>query len=179
MWRWFYTNISLTWIGVLQKLVKSYNSTYHRSIAMAPISVNKQNETQVWMRLYSGRTPETIDIAHQKKPKFNTGDAVRISNAPRLFRKGYKSSWSEEVYIITARAIKHNPHMYHIRDMNGEEIKGLFHEYELQSVPQSQRLYRIEKVLKTVRRRNKIRCQVKWVGCDTLGWIDQESLRKV
>jgi hypothetical protein len=150
MWRWFYANSSLTWIGVLQKLVKSYNSTYHRSIAMAPISVNKQNETQVWMRLYSGRTPETIDIAHQKKPKFNTGDAVRISNAPRLFRKGYKSSWSEEVYTITARAIKHYPHMYHIRDMNGEEIKGLFHEYELQSVPQSQRLYRIEKVAENI-----------------------------
>lgn len=180
MWRWFYSNSSLRWVDVLPKLVKSYNGTWHRSIQMAPSHVNKQNESQVWMRLYDGCTPETMSSRRLRKPKFSVGEAVRISNAPRLFRKGYKSSWSEEVYTITERAAKHYPHMYRLKDMNGEVIQGLFHEFELQSVPDSQRLYRIEKVVRTQKLRGgRIRYLVKWAGCDSTGWVEEKDLRKV
>lgn len=38
------------YINKLQTFVKSYNGTYHRTIGMAPKSVNNRNETAVWWR---------------------------------------------------------------------------------------------------------------------------------
>jgi hypothetical protein len=177
MWRYFYASSTLKWVDVLPKLVKSYNQTYHRSIAMPPMQVNKQNETQVWMTLYNGRTPETVQ--RLRAPKFCVGQSVRISNSPRLFRKGYKSNWSEEVFTVLERAAKHYPYMYKISGMKGDEIQGLFHEFELQAVPDSQKLWVIEKVLKTEKRGGVMRYKVKWAGYDSVGWINETDLRKV
>lgn len=177
MWRYFTHMSTLCWLDVLSDLVHSYNCTYHRSIKMAPADVCKENESEVWMNLYDGKAIETI--GKLKKAKFSEGQAVRISNAPRLFKKGYKANWSEEVYTVVSRAAKHYPYMYKIRDMRGEEIRGLFHEHELQAVPDSQRLYVIEKILKTEKRKGKIRYLVKWAGYDATGWVDEKDLRKV
>lgn len=144
---------------------------------MTPADVCKENESDVWMNLYYVKAAETIDKL--KKAKFSENQSVRISNALRLFKKGYKANWSEEVYTILSRAPKHYPFMYKIRDMKGEEIQGLFHEYELQAVPDSQRLFVIEKILKTEKRKGRIRYLVKRTGYDSTGWVDEKDLRKV
>ena len=39
-------------MDLLQKLVNSYNKSFHRSIEMAPIAVSKKNENEVWVRLF-------------------------------------------------------------------------------------------------------------------------------
>uniref|UniRef100_A0A1I8JJM3 Chromo domain-containing protein n=1 Tax=Macrostomum lignano TaxID=282301 RepID=A0A1I8JJM3_9PLAT len=52
----------------------------------------------------------------------------------------------------------------------GKTLRGLFHEHELQAVPDSQRLYVIEKVLKTEKRKGKIRYLVKWAGYKSTDW---------
>ncbi|XP_062599623.1 SCAN domain-containing protein 3-like [Saccostrea cucullata] len=42
---------SYEYIDKLQTFVKSYNNSYHRTIGMAPKSVNSKNETAVWWRM--------------------------------------------------------------------------------------------------------------------------------
>ena len=61
-----------------------------------------------------------------------------------------------------------------INDLNGEEIKGIFYEKELQKTNQEE--FRIEKVIK--RKGDKI--YVKWKGYDISfnSWIDEASLIK-
>ena len=44
----FTANNVLKYIDILQKLVKSYNSSRHRSIGMRLVDVNEKNENVVW-----------------------------------------------------------------------------------------------------------------------------------
>ncbi|CAB4018309.1 Hypothetical predicted protein [Paramuricea clavata] len=44
-------NNTLKHVDILQKLVKSYNHSRHRSISMRPVDVNKNNENIVWQTL--------------------------------------------------------------------------------------------------------------------------------
>ena len=76
-------NNTLKYIGILQKLVKSYNHSRHRSIGMRPVDVNEANEGTVWQNLYGNKSTRST------KYKFNIGDQVRISKTRRTFKKGY------------------------------------------------------------------------------------------
>ena len=40
------------YIDVLQKIVSSYNHTWHSGIRSEPVNVNKQNEKQLWWQMY-------------------------------------------------------------------------------------------------------------------------------
>ena len=65
-----------------------------------------------------------------------------------------------------------SPITYKITDLNGEEIKGTFYEPELQKT--SQKLFRIEKVIK----RGKKKSLVKWKGYsdDFNSWVDNKAI---
>ncbi|GBO29609.1 Putative uncharacterized transposon-derived protein F54H12.3 [Araneus ventricosus] len=52
MWKYFTSQNTYTYLNVLQKLVQSYNNTYHSSIKRRPIEVNSENEREVWFTLY-------------------------------------------------------------------------------------------------------------------------------
>ena len=62
--------------------------------------------------------------------------------------------------------------MYKITDLNGEEIKGTFYEPELQKT--NQELFRIEKVIKRVKKKSL----VKWIGYsdDFNSWVDNKDI---
>ena len=77
MWKYFTANNTLKYIDVLQKLVRSYNHSRHRSIGMRPSDVNLKNESVVWERLYGDEANKLF------KYKFSVGDQVRISKARR------------------------------------------------------------------------------------------------
>ena len=72
------------------------NTSYYRSIKMAPKDVSKDNETQVWVNLHEKR----LSYKRRKRSKYIVGDFVRlnIENAP--FIKTYHEIWTEEVFII-------------------------------------------------------------------------------
>lgn len=142
-------------IDVLPLLLKSYNSTYHSSIKMAPVEVNVKNEKKVRRTLYPPK-PKRI------KWKFNTGDSVRLSRSRQLFRKGYAQKWSEEIFKITQRYPTH-PQTYGLSDLGGENIKGKFYAQELQKVT-DRGVYKVEKILRTRKRGNLTEYYVKWLG---------------
>jgi hypothetical protein len=103
-----------------------YNHSYHRSIAMKPIEVNKENEMDVWHTLYGEKTKD-------KKPQkvtFKVGDAVLRSRKKSLFEKGYSKYFEETVYFI--KSIKNtNPPMYVLCDDKGQVVKGAYYRGEL------------------------------------------------
>ena len=96
---------------------------------------------------------------------------ILISKYKNIFAKGYTPSWSEEVFVLNEvqNAV---PWTYLINDLNGEEIKGIFYEKELQKTDQKE--FRIKKVIK--KKGNKL--YVKWNGYDNSfnSWIDKKDI---
>jgi transposase InsO family protein len=155
LFKYFTYKNTYHFLDILPSLIKSYNATFHRSIKMAPKDVKFENESLVRKRLYPPK-PKRL------KWKYELGDTVRLSGAKRVFAKGYRQKWTEELFKVVQRHPT-SPPTYSIEDYNGERIKGKFYVQELQKVVDSG-LYRIEKVLRTRKRAGQDEYFVKWEG---------------
>ena len=139
----FTLNNNTIWIKDLNKLVKEYNNSYHRTIKMKPIDASKKSNENVVRKNYNFKI---ID----KKPKFSIGDKVRISLLKNTFEKGYTSNWSEQIYVIYDIKSS-NVHYYYLKDLNGNKIDGSFYQEELLKTNMKENdLYIIEKIIKKV-----------------------------
>ena len=105
-----------------------YNNTYHRSIGHAPAIVSLLNAGTVRRKLYGGITSTVT-----KKFKFHVGDHVWLSLRKRLFEKGYKMNWTDEIFQTT-RQLSRTPVVYTVQDLLERPIEGTFCEEELQKV---------------------------------------------
>ena len=115
----------------------------------------------------------------RRKPyKYDIGAWVRISKQRLVFDKGYTPNWSEEIFIVRERRRQREP-VFLFRDLNGENVTGVFYEPELQRVREPSE-YRVEKVLRsrTVRGGQK-EYLVKWKGYDNSfnSWV--KDIRKL
>jgi hypothetical protein len=125
------------WIDALDDIVKSYNSTHHRSIGMAPNDVTPGNEEDISRRLYPPKLP--------LRYKYGAGDRVRITKYRHVFQKGYLPNWTQEVFEICERYPTY-PVTYELRDLAGACIKGKFYEQEVPKVEKGDDdLFEIEK----------------------------------
>ena len=164
MWRYLTSINSRRYIDTLQDMVTRYNKTYHRTIKMTPESVNKDNEKNVFNILYKAK-PRKFPVY-----RYSVGDTVRISKYRGVFRKGYEQTFTDEIFTIT-ECIGRSPVVYRLRDYAGEDIQGTFYEKELQRVVSGKsKTFKIEKILKTKKRRGVKYVLVKW-----LGWPDKFS----
>jgi hypothetical protein len=154
MWRYFTHSSTRRYLDVLQNIMHSYNNTRHRSIGMAPSQVDASNEQLVRQKLYPPK-PKTF------KYRYDVGDTVRISMRCQPFEKSYAGKWSEELFVVRCRYAT-VPVTYGLRDLADEDIKGRFYEQELQKVVETERVYVVEKILKTRKRAGKIEYFVKW-----------------
>lgn len=143
MWKYFTEFNTKRYIDVIDKLVYSYNHTYHRSIGMEPISVNEGNESIVWSSLYG----KQIKKKKRMHSELKVGDTVRISKVKLRFEKGYEQNWTREIFTIL-EILPTNPIVYKLKDLAGESLLGTFYKEELQKVTDSG-YYPIEKILKT------------------------------
>ena len=98
MWRYFTKTNSLRYIDVLDQLLQNYNSSFHRSIKMAPVNVTLENQEQVWNTLYA-------PVNTPRRKGFEEGDRVRIAQARQNFKKGYTRTcvYREAVYNQSAQ----------------------------------------------------------------------------
>jgi len=111
------------------------------------------------------------------KFKFKIDDKVRISKTRMTFEKSYLPGWSEEIFTITSRQASRPP-TYRIKDLNGEELKGRFYEFELQKIDKKDDIYRIEKILRKRKRRGVNDVFVRWLGWGSEhdSWIPEAEI---
>lgn len=171
MWKYFTNNNTYNYLNVLDKLMESYNKTYHSSIKKAPSEVNSNNESEVWFNLYGN-----MENVKRKPCLFKVGDTVRVSKYKLTFEKGYESNWSEELFIVT-ECIQRDPPVYRIKDLLGEPIQGTFYREELQKVRPKEE-FSIEKIIKKRKRNRRIDYFVKFKGYPQKfnQWISSDDL---
>jgi len=132
MYKQFTIGNNTVYIGILPKILSSYNSSKHRSIGMTPRQAREpKNYGKAYFNLYG-------DLESRARVRdLEIGDRVRISKYKRkTFDKGYTPNWTEEVFIIDQIQWT-NPITYKIKDLNGELIKGTFYREELQKTKRS------------------------------------------
>lgn len=149
MWRYFRHNNTWRFVDILPSLIKSYNETYNRAIGRPPADVTTRNTPDVWRRLY-----ESDEFTPRKNYKFDIGDHVRLTSGRNIFRKGYESGWTEEIFRIVAQHPRQQP-VYSIEDLLGERIEGTIYEWEMQKVNLKDDYFVIDKVIRTRRHGNK------------------------
>ena len=154
--RYFTAVNYLHYIDFLQDIVDSYN---HKSIGRAPATVSLLNVGQVRRMLYA-----KIERPKLKHFKFKVGDLVRLCLCKRLFKKGYKVNWTEEVFQI----VNHLPRtlvVYEVHDILERLTVGTFIEKELQKVKRTD-VFCVEKVLQ--KNKQKIRKRILCDGLDAI-----------
>ena len=118
--KWTYS-----YINELQNFViKTINSRTNRPTGLAPGKVSKKHVSSL-VSLSLKASEKLI-----RWPKFHIGDFVRISKADIPFRKGYKKTFTNEVFEIYDIPTV-NPPTYNIIDANQEPVTGKFYELEL------------------------------------------------
>ena len=153
----------------MNKLVKEYNNSYHRSIKMKPVDASKKSNENIIRKNFN------FEITN-KKQKFKIGDKVRVSLLKNTFEKGYTSNWSEQIYVIDDIKTS-NVHFYYLKDLNGEKLNGTFYQEELLKTNMKENdLYIIEKIIRKVGDKYLI----KWrnYSNDFNSWINKNDIVK-
>ena len=116
-WTWKY-------VDKLDTFVKTINNRINRVIKMAPSKIQKKHVPSL-LAITAKQTS-----AFSKKPRYTIGDFVRIAKPNLPFKKGYKQTYTDEVFEIE-RIPTTSPPTYSLIDAKGEKILGKFYELEL------------------------------------------------
>ena len=98
---------------------------------MAPSKVTDANADQVFKELFP-------DIELESKPRLSVGDTVRILKEKTIFEKGYKQTWSDELYKIRDVKQAAGRIWYELDDLEGVKVSGIKYYWELNLVDDSQ-----------------------------------------
>ena len=132
MWRVFTYLGRKQYSNILQKLVQSYNNSFHRSIGTAPSKVTNANQEEIHNFQYGD--PESHDNFIEFK--FKIGDYVRIikDKDKDTFEKGYVQKWSSEICVVIHQNPT-NPPTYSINNTKDKlTLRPFYYAEELQKV---------------------------------------------
>ena len=121
-----------------------------------------------------------LDNVQPVKYKFKIGDQVRISKIKRKFEKGYLPNYSKEIFTVSKK-VPRNPAVYKLRDYDGEQLKGIFYDKELQKVIKHDDMYEAEKILKKREKGKNVQYLVRWSGYPDKfnSWVSASEINKV
>ncbi|KAK3929788.1 Putative uncharacterized transposon-derived protein [Frankliniella fusca] len=146
--KYIYHRQNQRYIDALGDLVKSYNSSTHRSTGFAPESVKKKNFYQIWSKRMLASYRNRIK---ERPPKFRIGDTVKVSVIrSSVFAKRTERNFSEENFTVVDIVLKRpkNIYLYTLKDSTGEIIEGGFYEYELtKALVDKETRYKIRSIL--------------------------------
>jgi transposase InsO family protein len=146
-----------SYMKVLPRILKAYNASWHRSIKMAPRDVLPKHENKIWTRLYGDGS-----VGHSKRDReLAVGQKVRVPKWKGTFEKGYTPRWTEEHFTVR-RALKHPQRVYELAEYDGDPVRGIYYEDELQ--PIGQNIYTVEKELAHRKHHGRKQVLVKWRG---------------
>ena len=116
------------YISKLSQFVRTINSRVNRVTKLAPNKVTKKHEPHL-RSLAAEQSSKFV-----KKPKkLSLRDKVRKAKQDLPFKKGYKQSFTDEIFTII-KISTFNPPTYNLRDESGDTINGKFYEPELVKV---------------------------------------------
>ena len=116
----------MRYLDDLSDIVLGYNNTIHRSTGYSPNSIDDTNEHIVINKLYGDSESAICRLA--------IGDCVRIKLDKGIFSKGYKQSWSDEVYTVRECNTDFSPELYKIDNNRGDTLTARFYFEELQKI---------------------------------------------
>ena len=118
--RYFQKTKTVKWVNVLDEFVSDYNDTPHSKIGLAPNEVTEKTSKQVYNTLFPHKG---LIITC----KLNLGDKVRVLLEKNNFDKGYKKSWSDEIFIIIKKLQSNGICWYKLADLrNGLKALKIF-----------------------------------------------------
>lgn len=117
--RWTYS-----YLKELPEFVRTINSRINRVTKLAPNTVSKKHVAHLVSLTNTGTS---------RRAKLAVGDTVRIAKKDIPFKKGYKQSFTDELFTVTGVPTT-NPPTYNLSDQLGEPILGKFYEPELSKV---------------------------------------------
>ena len=140
LWKHFTLHDTNKYLEVLPSIMYGINNSYHRSIKMKPVDVNRNNEAKVWEILYGKNRLPLPPF------KLEIGDLVRIPEKKKTFQKGYEPGFSKETFVVEKRMLG-NPPMDKVRSVDGVGRLRSYYEPELvkltkPKIPQSDRVLR-------------------------------------
>lgn len=181
MYMKFYAQNNEKWLDLLPDLLEGYNKTVHSSIKMTPEmadSMDSKTVDTVRNNLYGPQSRLNVGIKKEvKNPAsseiYNVGDHVRIVKHRMPFVKSYLPNFKDEVFVIDD-ILNQIPKVYHLKDLDDEDIKGWFYGSEIQKVKKPD-LFKVEEVLE--RKGDKV--LVKWLGYGPKfnSWIHKKALK--
>jgi len=157
MWRNFTYRGKYVYFDELENMTKAYNKSYYRTIQMRPVDVDRDNENEIYERVFTNKSTEV------KKFSLEIDDKVRISKHKTVFSKGYTPNRSEEIFKVSEQVAR-EPNVYRICDLAGERVEGVFYDSELQKISKDDDVYKVEAILRTRVKNKKKEVLVKWLG---------------
>jgi transposase InsO family protein len=160
------------YIDKLDKIVKGYNTSTHRTTGMRPSKITAQDVPAIKRKMYPDR------IEWRPHFTFTPGDTVRLAKERAVFDKGYHRNWTEEIFVVS-EAVPRDPPVYRVKDLSGEIVEGTFYEAEMQRVTNTSDTYKVEKILKTRKRNGKKEYLIKWLGYpeSMSSWEPEENIQ--
>lgn len=155
--RYLYENRTIYWHSILPDIEHAINHSIHSVTKQRPVDINHKNAEKVWQQLYAG----AFQVSHaKKKPRFEKGATVRVSNQRQTFKKG-SNTFSDEIYRICRVLSWREPHVYEVEHLTNKSVKGYYYDSELCAVSWDS-MWQVERVLKTRRTKNTTEYFVKW-----------------
>lgn len=143
--RYFTFNRTFRYLDVLQDIVHSYNHSVHSATRMKPAAVTLEN-AHIAVQNRKKKYPDPPS----RTPKYSVGQLLRISREKGVFEKGSAPGWTSEYFRVSKISTTRTQVVYHLVDLTGEEIDGIFYEQELNPVNKNptEEVLTVEKVLK-------------------------------
>jgi len=123
------------YIDRLGDIVKSFNRRTNRTIKMTPNEAYFGNNDTTVLKHLENYYKKALS-KRKKHSKYKLGDKVRILRLRyvNLPRRGYKQTYTDEVFTIEKVDARLPFFRYHIKDGNNESITGSFLQHELSLV---------------------------------------------
>ena len=94
--RYFTENRTKKWIDILYDFSSNINNSINRSIGIPPAKVTLENADQIWRNLYPNKGKKV------SCDRILVGDRVRTVLPAKVFDKGYRQAWSDEIFTVHA-----------------------------------------------------------------------------
>lgn len=117
---------SKTYINALPTILKGINNRVHASTQMVPAKINKSNQGEIFVNLFSRLIKRPV-----KEEKFKVGDKVYLARERLTFTKGYKQGFNKTVLTIAGIKNTYPVKSYVLKFQNGELVPSSYVKSEL------------------------------------------------